>query len=137
MPANARLCDRLDGAHFAGPQWVHADADALADWRDEKGLQITGFRKAADGIRTHDLLHGKQNMRSRASQKSHGKERIPSYSSSAMLSSFYREITGLSGLKPDWGSEGGLQTPACRPMRVRVASRRDASLRESASAVSK
>ena len=33
--------------------------------------------RGADGIRTHDLLHGKQNVRSRASHESHGKERFP------------------------------------------------------------
>jgi hypothetical protein len=64
MPANERLCDRPGGAPFAGSQWVHADADALADWRDEKGLQIAGFHEAAEGIRTLDLLHGKQRVRS-------------------------------------------------------------------------
>jgi hypothetical protein len=40
--------------------WV--DGDALADWRVEKDLQIVAFFEAADGIRTHDLLHGKQNV---------------------------------------------------------------------------
>ena len=43
MPANERLWERPDGAPFAGPQWVHTDADALADWRDEKGLQMQAF----------------------------------------------------------------------------------------------
>jgi DNA-binding transcriptional MerR regulator len=62
MPSNERLWERPDGAPCAGPQWVHTDADALAGWRDEKGLQIAGFHEAADGIRTHDLLHGKQNL---------------------------------------------------------------------------
>ena len=33
--------------------------------------------RGADGIRTHDLLHGKQNVRSRASHESPGKERFP------------------------------------------------------------
>jgi hypothetical protein len=62
MPANERLWERPDGAPCTGPQWVHTDADALADWRDEKGLQIAGFHEAAEGIRTLDLLHGKQTL---------------------------------------------------------------------------
>jgi hypothetical protein len=42
---------------------VSADADALTDWPDKKDLQMQAFSRAADGIRTHDLLHGKQNLR--------------------------------------------------------------------------
>ena len=92
------------------------------------------FREAADGIRTHDLLHGKQNVRSRASQESPGKEQFPSYRWSAMLSSFYREITGVSGLKPDWGpcpigrrlrSHGGLTSRPRSPLAVGQRSRCD------------
>jgi hypothetical protein len=33
-----------------------------ADCSHEKGLQTQAFSKAADGIRTHDLLHGKQTL---------------------------------------------------------------------------
>jgi hypothetical protein len=32
------------------------------DRRDEKDLQNGRFFEAADGIRTHDLLHGKQTL---------------------------------------------------------------------------
>jgi hypothetical protein len=69
---------------------------------------MQAFREAADGIRTHDLLHGKQNVRSRASQESPGKEGFPSNRGSAMLPSFYREIAGVPGLKPDWGCRESL-----------------------------
>jgi hypothetical protein len=41
-------------------QSLSGDADALLDCYNEKGLQIQAFSRAADGIRTHDLLHGKQ-----------------------------------------------------------------------------
>jgi hypothetical protein len=61
------------------------------------------FFEAAEGIRTLDLLHGKRNAGSRASAESPGKERFPSYRRSAILSSFSREIAGVSGLKPDSG----------------------------------
>jgi hypothetical protein len=38
------------------------DADAPADCPNEKDLQMQAFPEAADGIRTHDLLHGKQTL---------------------------------------------------------------------------
>jgi hypothetical protein len=38
------------------------DADALPDCSNEKDLQMQVFSEAADGIRTHDLLHGKQTL---------------------------------------------------------------------------
>jgi hypothetical protein len=72
----------------------------------KKDLQTSAFSEAAEGIRTLDLLHGKQNVRSRASQESPGKEGFPSYTGSAMLPSFTAKTTGVSGLKPDWGSCG-------------------------------
>jgi len=67
-----------------------------------KPRKCEAFRRAAEGIRTLDLLHGKQNVRSRASQESPGKEAFPSYRWSALLPSFSGEIAGVSGLKPDW-----------------------------------
>jgi hypothetical protein len=48
-----------------GTQWVPGGADAPADCTHEKSLQIQAFSRAADGIRTHDLLHGKQSMQRR------------------------------------------------------------------------
>jgi hypothetical protein len=46
----------------AGAQSVPGDANAPADRPSEKDLQIQAFSRAAEGIRTLDLLHGKQNM---------------------------------------------------------------------------
>ena len=43
-------------------QSLSGDADALLDCYNEKVLQMQAFPEAADGIRTHDLLHGKQYM---------------------------------------------------------------------------
>jgi hypothetical protein len=59
--------------------------------------------RAAEGIRTLDLLHGKRNVGSRGSEERPAKCRFPSYRRSAMLSSLCREIAGVSGLKPDSG----------------------------------
>jgi len=41
-------------------QSLSGDADAPADCVHEKGLQMQTFLRAAEGIRTLDLLHGKQ-----------------------------------------------------------------------------
>jgi hypothetical protein len=46
----------------ASPESVRSDADAQADCARKKGLQIQAFSEAAEGIRTLDLLHGKQTV---------------------------------------------------------------------------
>jgi hypothetical protein len=50
------------GRVAAGPVSVRLDANAPADCPIEKDLQMQAFSKAAEGIRTLDLLHGKQNV---------------------------------------------------------------------------
>jgi hypothetical protein len=52
----------MHGRSAAGPVWVRRDANAPADCAHGKDLQIQAFLKAAEGIRTLDLLHGKQNV---------------------------------------------------------------------------
>jgi hypothetical protein len=44
----------------AATQWRPADANAPGDCAHEKDLQMQAFSEAAEGIRTLDLLHGKQ-----------------------------------------------------------------------------
>src|SRR5215210_1671111 len=46
----------------AGPVSVRRNADGPADCIDEKDLQMHAFWEAAEGIRTLDLLHGKQTL---------------------------------------------------------------------------
>jgi len=41
---------------------TQADADELSDCAQEKALQMQAFSEAAEGIRTLDLLHGKQTL---------------------------------------------------------------------------
>ena len=48
------------GGYAAGPVSVRREADAQADCGHEKALQIWAFSEAAEGIRSLDLLHGKQ-----------------------------------------------------------------------------
>jgi hypothetical protein len=48
------------GRFDAGPVSVRRDANAPADCSIEKDLQTPAFSEAAEGIRTLDLLHGKQ-----------------------------------------------------------------------------
>jgi hypothetical protein len=50
-----------DGRPAASPESVRPDADEQADCARKKGLQIQAFLRAAEGIRTLDLLHGKKN----------------------------------------------------------------------------
>ena len=53
---------RIHGAFAAGPVSVRHDANAPADCAHEKDLQMQAFSRAAEGIRTLDLLHGKQTL---------------------------------------------------------------------------
>jgi hypothetical protein len=46
----------------AGPVSVRRGADEPADCAHEKDLQTQAFWEAAEGIRTLDLLHGKQSV---------------------------------------------------------------------------
>jgi hypothetical protein len=50
------------GRFAAGPVSVRCEADAPADCGCEKDLQMHAFSQAAEGIRTLDLLHGKQTL---------------------------------------------------------------------------
>ena len=95
MPANKRLWERPDGAPFAGPQWVHTDADALADWGDEEGLQMQAFLRAAEGIRTLDLLHGKQSVKCRFCVDIPANGRFLVTEGREWLPGIHREITGV------------------------------------------
>jgi hypothetical protein len=52
----------MHGGFAAGPVSVRREANAPANCAHEKDLQMQAFSEAADGIRTHDLLHGKQNV---------------------------------------------------------------------------
>jgi hypothetical protein len=51
-----------DDRPAASPVSVRHDADALGDCLYEKDLQMQTFSEAAEGIRTLDLLHGKQTL---------------------------------------------------------------------------
>ena len=62
LPANRLFFSRVSCRLAAGPVSVRREADAPADCTDEKGLQMQAFSEAAEGIRTLDLLHGKQNV---------------------------------------------------------------------------
>jgi hypothetical protein len=92
----------MRGRFAAGPVSVRREADAPADGPNEKDLQMQAFPRAAEGIRTLDLLHGKQGPGLGAARNIPAntpllpRERVPP------MSGFHRGITGVSGLKPDW-----------------------------------
>jgi hypothetical protein len=64
--------------------------------------RFAGTSEAAEGIRTLDLLHGKQSAGLGATRNIPAnrpllpRERVPP------MPGIYREITGVPGLKPDW-----------------------------------
>jgi hypothetical protein len=58
-----RFLEAADDRRTASPESVRPDADEQGDCAHEKDLQMQAFSKAAEGIRTLDLLHGKQSPR--------------------------------------------------------------------------
>jgi hypothetical protein len=90
------------GGGDPGVPSVSAGTDALPDCCRRNARDLQAFLEAADGIRTHDLLHGKQDAGLGAARNIPAnrpllpRERVPP------MSSFHRGITGVSGLKPDW-----------------------------------
>jgi hypothetical protein len=65
QPANKPLLRASRRAQGLTTQWLPVDATAPADSAHKKDLQMQAFWKAAEGIRTLDLLHGKQSVRRR------------------------------------------------------------------------
>jgi hypothetical protein len=74
-------------------QSLSGDADALPDFVDEKDLQTQALSKAAEGIRTLDLLHGKQSVQRRFRTNIPANERFLATEGSRTLSGIHREIT--------------------------------------------
>jgi hypothetical protein len=54
--------EAADDRRTASPESVRPDAEEQGDCRNEKDLQMQTFCEAAEGIRTLDLLHGKQTL---------------------------------------------------------------------------
>jgi hypothetical protein len=57
-----RFLEAADDRRTASPESVRPDADELRDSVFRKDLQMQAFSEAAEGIRTLDLLHGKQTL---------------------------------------------------------------------------
>jgi hypothetical protein len=99
LPQNGLQTNRFLTPLAAGPvastQWLPVDANAPADCMHEKGLQMQAFPEAADGIRTHDLLHGKQNVQRRFPQNMPANRRFLGTSRLRVLPGIHREITGV------------------------------------------
>jgi hypothetical protein len=60
LPANRRVPLDRRVRSATSPDSVRRDAEGPADCTHQEGPEIQAFSRAADGIRTHDLLHGKQ-----------------------------------------------------------------------------
>jgi hypothetical protein len=80
---------------------LSGDADALTGCPNEKDLETRAFSEAADGIRTHDLLHGKQIVGPVHAPNVPAKGILLPREGVPPMSRISREITGISGLKPD------------------------------------
>jgi hypothetical protein len=76
-------------------------ADAPADCAERKDLQMEAFLQAAEGIRTLDLLHGKRNVGSVRRLNVPANKLLPPRECVPPIPGNHREITGVSGLKPD------------------------------------
>jgi hypothetical protein len=76
-------------------QSLSGDAEAPADGFHEKDLQMQAFSEAAEGIRTLDLLHGKQDVRRRFGTNMPAKGRFMGPGARGGLPGIYREITGV------------------------------------------
>jgi hypothetical protein len=57
-----RFLTRLAADWPLSTHWLPGDANAPAACVEEKDPQMQAFPRAAEGIRTLDLLHGKQNL---------------------------------------------------------------------------
>jgi len=64
--------------------------------RDTENPAVAGLSsEAAEGIRTLDLLHGKQNLRGRHLRNTPANGRLLATMGSRTLPGIYREITGV------------------------------------------
>jgi hypothetical protein len=104
---------RMHGGLAAGPVSVRREADAQADCAREKDLQMQVFSEAADGIRTHDLLHGKQNVGEEPGHKPPAKCGFWPACAVTMA----REFTPIhDGLGTEWGPGRETRVDSARPM---------------------
>jgi hypothetical protein len=81
------------------------DADARADCLVEKDLQTQAFSRAAEGIRTLDLLHGKQNASFPLPAD------IPCKRPCSRVLSVGRDSTAFTGKPPEFRHPTGTQAP--------------------------
>ena len=90
-----RFLGTADDRPAASPESVRPDADAQADCARKKGLQIQAFFEAAEGIRTLDLLHGKQYILRHLRSRNACKSAFPSAWTARSRSRNYAEIPGV------------------------------------------
>ena len=62
LPANLPISDRALSPAVAGPQTVLGKSEGLVSREERKELDLQALFEAAEGIRTLDLLHGKQTL---------------------------------------------------------------------------
>ena len=75
-PANEPLLTALAAGSPSLPNGYPSTQNAPAGCTHEKDLQIQAFSEAAEGIRTLDLLHGKQSLQCRFRAQSRWKQEV-------------------------------------------------------------
>jgi len=68
----------------------------------KKTCKCRPFRERPEGIRTLDLLHGKQDAGLGAARNIAANTPLLPRERVLPMPGIHREITGVSGLKPDW-----------------------------------
>jgi hypothetical protein len=92
-PANKAAFMTPLAALAAATQWLPVDANAPDDCAHKKDLQTQAFHEAAEGIRTLDLLHGKQSVQRRFRTNIPANEQFLATEGSRTLFGIHREIT--------------------------------------------
>jgi hypothetical protein len=93
---SAPFPERRTAGTGASVRRVSDDADVLSDCRDQKDLQMWAFLEAAEGIRTLDLLHGKQDVCFRFGRRySLQTQRFSCVDVVLRFPGFQREFTGV------------------------------------------
>ena len=91
----------MHGRFAAGPVSVRPEADVLADCAREKACKCQPSR-AADGIRTHDLLHGKQFVGLAAWLNVPANLLLLPRETASPMSQIHREMPGVSRVSAGW-----------------------------------
>ena len=87
--------ERVVARYHHSPERLQPDIRLQVWPRDAESPAMRGFPEAAEGIRTLDLLHGKQNVRRRFHMNMPANRAFPRVRTRARVPGFPRETTGV------------------------------------------